>query len=137
MNETHVIDIKQIFYQLGNSLQFMLQFCNQRGTRFFFITEINGREKINKILNMCITALVDKTLFILSGAISGVSFSSFTNVIGTPVGIVSASISLVFIISKGIVKIFLKTMGKNKSKCRNIALLTRSKLSSIEKILSK
>ena len=55
---------------------------------------------------MCITALVDKTLFILSGAISGVSFSSFTNVIGTPVGIVSASISLVFIISKGIAKIF-------------------------------
>ena len=86
---------------------------------------------------MCITALVDKTLFILSGAISGVSFSSFTNVIGTPVGIVSASISLVFIISKGMVKIFLKTMGKNKSKCRDIALLTRSKLSSIEKILSK
>ena len=45
---------------------------------------------------------------------SGVSPCSFTTIIGTPVGIASAGISLVFLISNGIVKIFLKTMGKKK-----------------------
>ena len=38
---------------------------------------------------------------------------SFT-VVGTPVGIASASISQMFLITFGIVKIFSKTMGKKK-----------------------
>ena len=43
-----------------------------------------------------------------------------------------------FLISNSIVKAFLKTMGnKKKSKHRKIALLARSKLNSIEKIISK
>ena len=49
-------------------------------------------------------------MFILSGARSGVYLCSFTTVIGTLVGIVSANISIVSLISNGIVKMFPKTM---------------------------
>ena len=59
---------------------------------------------MNKTLNKYITALayVDKTLLVLSDASSGVSFGLFTTIIGTPVGIANASISLVYLTSNGI-----------------------------------
>ena len=56
----------------------------------------------------------DKILIVLSDASSGVSLNLFTTLIGTLFGIASASISLVFFISNGIVKTFLKTMEKKK-----------------------
>lgn len=61
----------------------------------------------------------------------------FTIITGTPVGIASDHISVVFLISNAIVKMFLKTMGTKKNKHKNIALLARSKLNSEEKISSK
>ena len=96
-------------------------------------------EKISKRLNKYTTALdfVEKALVLLSGAGSGVSLFSCTTAIGTLVGVASASVSLVFLISNGIVKMFLKTMGRNKNKHRKIALLVRSKLNRIEKIIYK
>ena len=54
----------------------------------------------------------------------------------SPVRIASARISLIFVISDGIVKIFLKTMKRKKSNLKKIALLARNKLYSI-KILCK
>ena len=54
------------------------------------------------------------SLLVLSVARSVFSLCSFTIVIGTPVGIASAGISLVFLISNGIVKIFLKTIRRKK-----------------------
>ena len=52
--------------------------------------------------------------------ITRASFFSFTTVIGTLVGVASASIGLVFLITNGIVKIFLKTMVKKKNKHRKL-----------------
>ena len=54
------------------------------------------------------------TLLVSLVASSGVSLCSFTTVIGTPVGITSANISLVFLISNRIVTMFLKTMVRKK-----------------------
>ena len=54
-----------------------------------------------------------------------------------PIVIANASVSLVVLISNEIVKMFLKTMGKLKNKHIKIALLARSKLNGIEKIISK
>ena len=69
-----------------------------------------------KTINKYITTLnsASKTLLVLSSASSGYSLCSFTTVIGTIVGIVSTSSSLVFLISNGVVKMFLKTMGDKK-----------------------
>ena len=55
-----------------------------------------------------------ETLLVLSGAISSVSLCSFTTIIDAPIGIASASISTVFLISIEIVKMFLKTIGREK-----------------------
>ena len=72
---------------------------------------------MSKTLNKYITALdyTNKTLLVLTVAFTGVSLCSFTTVIGTPVRIVSATISLVFLISKEMVKMFLKSMRKKKT----------------------
>ena len=49
-----------------------------------------------------------KTLLVLSVANSGISRGSFATLIGTPVGIASASIDLVFLISSEKVRMILK-----------------------------
>ena len=64
---------------------------------------------MNKTHNKYITAFnyADKTLLLLPSATSGVSLLSFTTVIAMPVGIANASsVSLVFCIVNGIVKMF-------------------------------
>ena len=58
-------------------------------------------------------------------------------VIGAPVGIVSASFSLAFSISTGIVKKLLKTTRNKKKKHNKIVMLARSKLNSIESKISE
>ena len=70
----------------------------------------------------------DKSLIVLSATTGSIVISSFATVIGTPVGIQSASLSLTFSLSTGIVRKLLKTT-RNK--------LTRSKLNSIESKISE
>ena len=62
----------------------------------------------------------DKTLIVFSAISGGISIISFTSVIGIPVGIASASFSLVFSLITGIVK---KLLKNNKKKKRNIIKL--------------
>ena len=79
----------------------------------------------------------DKSL-ILSYAISGsISIASFANVIGAPVGVASASFSIAFSITTGIVKNILKTAQNKKKKHNKIVMLARSKLNSIESKISE
>ena len=47
---------------------------------------------------------IDKILIILSATTGGVSIISFTSAIGAPVGIVSASFTLAFSLTTGIIK---------------------------------
>ena len=74
----------------------------------------------------------DKSLIVLSVATGSISIASFANVIGAPVGITSASFSLAFSISTGIVKKMLKTMQNKKKEHNKVVMLARSKLNSIE-----
>ena len=92
---------------LDNNLEIRLSKISKEIEKAF-IAEVNKIEKMSKTLDKYITALdhPDKALLVLSGTISDVSLCSFTTVIGTFVEIVSASISLVFLISNGIVKMF-------------------------------
>ena len=68
-------------------------------------------------MNEVLTALhyVDKILLVLSDARSGVSICLFAIVIFAHVGIASASITLVFLVSDVILKNILKTMETNKT----------------------
>ena len=62
----------------------------------------------------------------------GISIASFTTVIGTPVGITSASLSLEFSLCIGLVKKLLKATRNKKKKHNKIVMLAGSKLNSIE-----
>ena len=59
---------------------------------------------------------IDKILIVLNATTGGVSIYSFASVIGSPVGITSASFTLVFSLATGIIKKLLRTKRKNKKK---------------------
>ena len=64
----------------------------------------------------------DKSLIVFSVTTGSISIASFATVIGAPLGMASASFSLAFSISTGIVKKLLKT-ARNKKKKNTIKLL--------------
>ena len=68
---------------------------------------------------------------------SGVSLCSFGTVVCAPVGMASASISLVFLISDETLKRFSETMKTKRNKHRKIILLARSKLNGRGKVIFK
>ena len=59
---------------------------------------------------------IDKTLIILSATSEGISIISFTSVIGVSAGLESASFTLVFSLTTGIIKKLLKITRKKKKK---------------------
>ena len=105
----------------------------------YFVAEIKGRELISKRLSKYIAFCdyFDKSLIVLSATSGSISIASFATVIGTPAGIASASLSLTFSLSTGIIKKLLKTTRNKKKKHNNIIMLARTKLNSIEDKVSE
>ena len=84
---------------------------------------------------LLLTILISHCFILTTGSIS---IASFATVIGAPVGVASASFSLAFSISTGIVKKkLLKTTRNKKKKDNQFAMLARSKLNSIESKISE
>ena len=94
---------------------------------------------MNKRLSKYIAAFnyIDKTLIILSATSGGISIISFTSVIEIPAGIASASFTLVFFLATEIIKRLLKVTRKKKKKHNKIVMLAKSKLSSIQTLMSQ
>ena len=67
----------------------------------------------------------------------GVSIISHASVIGIPAGIISSSFTLVFSLTTGIIQKLLKETGKKKKKHSKIIMLVKSKLNSIENLMSQ
>ena len=105
----------------------------------YFITAINERELMSKKLSKYISFLdyFDKSLIVLSVASANISIVSFSTVIGIPIGITSASLSLAFSLCTGLVKKILKATRNKKKKHNKIVILARSKLNSIESKISE
>ena len=80
---------------------------------------------------------IDKILIILSATTGGISIISFTTTIGAPVGIASASFTLIFSITTGIIEKLLDITRKKKKKHDKILMLAESKLNSIETLMSQ
>ena len=80
---------------------------------------------------------IDKILIVLSAATGGVSIVSFTSVIGLPVGIGNASFTLIFSLTTGIIKKLLNITRNKKKKHDKILMLAKSKLNSIEILISQ
>ena len=80
---------------------------------------------------------MDKILIVLSATSSGVSVISFTSTVEAPVGIASASFTLIFSITTGIVKKLLNITRSKKKKHDKILMLAENKLNSIEILISQ
>ena len=102
-----------------------------------FYQEINQRKSYSKKLNKYITTFgyIDKILIVLSA--TSVSIISFTSIIGAPVGIASASLTLIFSLTTGIVKKLLNITRNIKKKHDKILMLAKRKLNSIETLISQ
>ena len=90
--------------QLNDQQHFRLNKIS--GIRDYFVAKIKEREFMSKRLTKYIASFdyFDKSLIVLSVTTGSISIASFATVIGAPVGIVSASFSLAFAISTGIIK---------------------------------
>ena len=80
---------------------------------------------------------IDKTLIALSATSGGISIISFTSVVGIPAGLASASFTFIFSLTTGIVKKLLKVTREKKKKHNKIVRLAKSKLNSIENLMSQ
>ena len=105
----------------------------------YFYQEINQRKLCSKKLSKYITAFdyIDKILIVLSATTGGVSICSFTSIVGAPVGIASASFTLIFSLTTGIVKKLLNITRNKKKKHDKILMLAKSKLNSIKTLVSQ
>ena len=122
---------------LLNDQQFKLNKISE--IRDYSVPEIKERELMSKRLSKYIAFFdyFDKSLIVMSVTTGRISIASFATVIGLPVGIVSASFSLAFSISTGLIKKILKTTRNKKKKHSKIVMLSRTKLNSIESKISK
>ena len=92
--------------------------------------EVNQRKSCSKKLNKYVAVFdyIDQALIVLSARSGGVSLISFTSIIAAPVGIASASFTLIFSLTIGIVQ---------KKKHDKILMLAKSKLNSVETLISQ
>ena len=105
----------------------------------YFIAEIKERESMSKKLSeyICFFDYFDKSLIVLSVTSRGVSIASFATVIGAPIRITPASLSLVFSLCTGLVKKLLKVTRNKKKKHNKIVMLAGRRLNSIESKISE
>ena len=107
-------------------------------TRDYFNNEINERKDIIKKLNKYIVSFdyLGKIFIALSASFSTLSVASYATVVGLPVGIAGSSLTLIFTISTGVNKSLLRVTKKKKKKHNKIIALAKSKLSTIDTLLS-
>ena len=137
MAEYNSFETPFIYPNLNDQQQFRLNEPNE--IKYYFITEIKERELMSKRFSKDIASFdyIDKSLIVLSITGGTISTASFATIIGTPVGKGSASLSLTFSISTGILKKLLKTTRNKKKKHNEIVMLAGSKLNSIENKISE
>ena len=132
-NSIESIECNSIAPENLNNQQFRLNKINE--IEKYFIVEIKERELTSKRLSKYIASFdyFDKSLVVLLVTSGSVSIASFTTVIGIPVGIASASLSLALSLCTGLVKKLSKAARNKKKKHNKIVILARSKLNSIER----
>ena len=105
----------------------------------YFYEEINQRKSCGKKLRKYVAAFdyIDKVLIVLSATSGGVCIISSASVVGAPAGIAGPSFTLIFSLSTGIVKKLLSITRNKKRKHDKILMLAKSKLNSIETLVSQ
>ena len=106
--------------------------------RDYFNNEIKERKDIIKKLNKYLVSFdyLDKIFITLSTSFGTLSIASQATVLGIPAGVTGASLTLIFTIGTGISKSLLKVTKKRKKKHNKIIALAKSKLNTIDTLLS-
>ena len=105
--------------------------------RDYFNDKFKERKNIIKKLNKYLVSFdyLDKIFITFSASFGTLSIDSQATVIGIPAGITCASLTLIFTIETGISK-WLLTVTKKKKKHNKIIALAKSKLNTIDTLLS-
>ena len=102
-------------------------------------SEIKERKYIIKKISKYIVAFdyADKLFIPLSASCGTVSIVSHATIVGIPVGIAGASLTLIYTVTTGVVKKLLNITRKKKKNHNKIIALARSKLNIIETLISR
>ena len=102
-------------------------------------SEIKERKDIIKKNSKYTAAFdyADKLFTTLSASFGTLSIASHAKIVGIPVGIAGASLTLIFTVTTGVVKKLLNITRKKKKKHNKIIALARSKLNIIETLISR
>ena len=130
MNEIHKIN-------LTDQTKFWLNKISR--IENYFNSEINQRKLWSKNLSKFVTAFdyIGKVLIVLSAKTARSCIVSHVTVVGAPVGIASTVFAIVFSLATGILKKLLSTTRNKKKKHDKILMLAKSKLNSIETLVSQ
>ena len=101
--------------------------------------EINQQKSYSKNLNKYATIFdyTDKILIVLNAVNVSVSIISLTSTVGAPVETTSAVFTVLFAITTGIIKKLLNITRNKKKRHDKILMLAKSKLNSIESLISQ
>ena len=104
----------------------------------FFNNEINDRKQQINIISKYVAAFnyPDKVFIVLSASFGSLSIASHATVVGIPVGIAGASLTLVFTACMGVVKTLLSATKEKKKNHNKIMMHASTSLSMIETLLS-
>ena len=105
----------------------------------YFHKGINQRKLSSKKISKYVTTFnyIDKILIVLNATTGGVCIASHATIVGAPVGIASAGFTILFSLATGLTKTSLKTTRNKKKKHDKILMLAKSKLNSIESLVSQ
>ena len=102
-------------------------------------SEVKERKDVIKKISKYIVAFdyAEKLFIKLSASFGTLSIASHATIVGIPVGIAGALLTLIFIVTTGIVKKLLNITRKKKKKHKKTIALARSKLNIIETLISR
>ena len=123
--------------ELNNLTKFRLDEINN--IKDYLNTDIKERKDIVKKNSKYIVAFdyADKLFITLTASFCTLSIVPHATIVGIPVGIAEASLTLIFTVTTGVVKKLSNITRKKKKKHNKIIALARSKLNIIETLISR
>ena len=123
--------------ELNDLTKFRLDEINK--IKDYLNAQIKDRKDIIRKISKYIVAFdyADKLFITLSASFGTLSIVSHATIVGIPVGIAGASVTLIFTVTTGIVKKLLNITRKKKKKHNQIIALARSKLNIMETLISR
>ena len=124
-------------FELSDLTKFRLDEINK--IKDYLNAEIKETKDIVTKISKYVVAFdyADKLFITLSASFGTLSIVSHATVVGIPVGIAGASLTVIFTVTTGVVKKLLNITRKKKKKHNKIITLVRNKLNIIETLISQ